>query len=79
MLGPLGRKTPKKLYEKHPLSQGFRAERQIPRYLVGMNWNCDGSLNDTKKYWQRGLRQKIFKINEIRNFMNQRNTYYKTI
>jgi hypothetical protein len=35
MLGPLGRKTPKKLNEKHPRSQGFRAERQIPRHLVG--------------------------------------------
>jgi hypothetical protein len=37
MLGPFGQKTPKKLNEKHPLTQGFRAERQIPRYLVGMN------------------------------------------
>jgi hypothetical protein len=35
MLGPLGQKTPKKLNEKNPLSQGFRAERQIPRHLVG--------------------------------------------
>ena len=35
MLGPLGRKTPQILYEKHPLSQGFRAERQIRRHLVG--------------------------------------------
>jgi hypothetical protein len=35
VLSPLGRKTPKKLYEKHPLSQGFRAESQIPRHLVG--------------------------------------------
>jgi hypothetical protein len=35
MLGPLGQKTPKKLNEKKTLSQGFRAERQIPRHLVG--------------------------------------------
>jgi hypothetical protein len=31
----LAKITPKKLNEKHPLSQGFRAERQIPRHLVG--------------------------------------------
>jgi hypothetical protein len=35
MLGPLSRKTPKKSYEKNPLSQGFRAQRQIPHHLVG--------------------------------------------
>jgi hypothetical protein len=64
------------LNEKHPLTQGFRAERQIPRYLVGMNWNFDAAQNYSK-YWQRGLRQKnFFLINEIRYFMNQRNTNY---
>jgi hypothetical protein len=35
MLGPLGQKTPKKLNEKNLLSQRFKAERQIPRHLVG--------------------------------------------